>query len=66
MYINGSTICYVIFDFSFGCSSNSSVQCTYRGLIVCVVLVANVFTVQWCESVWILVIVVYQDDATSC
>ena len=31
-----------IFDFSYGCSSNSSVQCIYGGFIVCVVLVANV------------------------
>ena len=38
-----------IFDFSFDCSSNSSMQCLYGGFIVCVVLV--VVSVQWCESV---------------
>ena len=56
MYTDGSTMCHgciaviFIFDFSFGYSSNSSVQCLYGGFIVCVVLVANV-SVQRCESV---------------
>ena len=53
MYINGSTMCLAvmfIFDFSFGYSSNSSVQCLYGGFIVCVLLVPNV-SVQRCESV---------------
>ena len=52
----GSTMCYVctavIFDFTFGYSSNSGVVCIHGGFTVCVMLVANV---SWHEWVQILV-----------